>query len=144
MHFLHGFSESGAPAGKNYLVRDAAARPTQRDQFHQQRLVQNATAYDPRMRFAAAALVHTLERAGLRAPDAIHQAYARIYSALQAQALAYIDTFRIMAIAALCLLLAVLLLRRLGPSRGRRPLIRPPCRTGACTILGVLVGPPGV
>jgi hypothetical protein len=57
--------------------------------------------------------------AGLSTPDATHQAYGRIYAALvgQAQTLAYIDTFWVMAIGTLCLIPLVFCLVR--PERGK-------------------------
>jgi DHA2 family multidrug resistance protein len=97
----------------------SAVMVTERAQFHQQRLVQSATAYDPQMRSAVQGLAQTLHQSGLSMADAIHQAYGRIYMALQAQAqtLAYIDTFRVMALLALCLLPAVFLLKRIEPGK---------------------------
>jgi DHA2 family multidrug resistance protein len=97
----------------------SGAMVTERAQFHQHQLVQNATAFDPQLRGAVNSLAQTLNHAGLSTPDAIHQAYGRIYVAVQAQAqtLAYIDTFWIMAIAALCLIPMVFLLKRLEPGK---------------------------
>ncbi len=97
----------------------SGAMVTERAQFHQHQLVQNATAYDPRMRSAVAALGQTLRQAGLSAPDALHQAYGRFYLALQAQAqtLAYIDTFWMLAIGALCLAPLVFMLKRIEPGK---------------------------
>lgn len=52
--------------------------------------------------------------AGLSTPDALHQAYGRIYASLvgQAQTLAYVDTFWMLSIIALCLIPLLLFLRR--------------------------------
>jgi MFS transporter, DHA2 family, multidrug resistance protein len=51
--------------------------------------------------------------------DAMNQAYARVYSTLQAQAqtLAYIDTFWLIAIAVVCLVPLVFLPTRLQPGK---------------------------
>jgi len=97
----------------------SGAMVTERAQFHQQQLVQNATAYNPQMRAAVHVLGQTLAHAGLSAPDAARQAYGRLYLALQAQAqtLVYIDTFWIMAIAALCLVPLVFMLKRIEPGQ---------------------------
>ncbi|HKD66532.1 MAG TPA: DHA2 family efflux MFS transporter permease subunit [Candidatus Binataceae bacterium] len=97
----------------------SGAMVTERGQFHQHQLIQNATAYDPQMRAAVQGLGQTLQHAGLSAPDALHQAYGRVYLALQAQAqtLAYIDTFWMMAAAAACLVPLVLLLKRIEPGK---------------------------
>jgi DHA2 family multidrug resistance protein len=97
----------------------SGAMVTERAQFHQHQLVQNATAYDPQTRNAVAALGQTLAHAGLSRPDATHQAYGRIYLALQGQAqtLAYIDTFWVLAIAALCLVPLVFMLKQIEPGK---------------------------
>jgi DHA2 family multidrug resistance protein len=97
----------------------SGAMITERAQFHQHQLVQNATAYNPQMRTAVAALGQTLAHAGLSTPDAARQAYGRIYLAIQGQAqtLAYIDTFWMLAIAALCMVTLVFLLKRIEPGK---------------------------
>jgi DHA2 family multidrug resistance protein len=97
----------------------SGAMITERAQFHQHQLVQNATAYNPQMRTAVAALGQTLAHAGLSTPDAARQAYGRIYLAIQGQAqtLAYIDTFWMLAIAALCMVPLVFLLKRIEPGK---------------------------
>lgn len=97
----------------------SGAMVTERAQFHQHQLVQNATAYDLHMRSAVQTLTRTLQAAGLSTPDAMSQAYARVYASLQAQAqtLAYIDTFWVMAIASLCVVPLVFLLKRIEPGK---------------------------
>ena len=62
-------------------------------------------------------LANTLAPAGLSTPDALHQALGRIYAGLQmqAQTLAYIDTFWALALISLCLVPLVLLLRKAEP-----------------------------
>jgi DHA2 family multidrug resistance protein len=64
-------------------------------------------------------LTNTLGTAGLSTPDALHQAYGRIYAGLQmqAQTLAYIDTFWVLALIALCLIPLVLFLRKVEPGK---------------------------
>lgn len=96
------------------------AMVTNRGQFHQAQLVQSATSYNPQMQTAVQNLANVLAPAGLSMPDALHQAYGRIYEGLQAQAqtLAYIDVFWMMAIMALCLIPLVFLLRR---TEGKTP-----------------------
>ncbi len=92
---------------------------TERGQFHQAQLTQRATSYSPHLQAAIQNLAGRLGPAGLSTPDATHQAYGRIYAALvgQAQTLAYIDTFWVMAIGTLCLIPLVFCLTR--PERGR-------------------------
>jgi hypothetical protein len=67
-------------------------------------------------------LTNTLVPAGLSAPDALHQAYGRIYVGLQMQpqTLAYVDTFWMLAMIALCLIRLLLLLRRPDPGKRQR------------------------
>ena len=91
---------------------------TDREQFHQAQLAQSATAYNPRLSATVQNLAGRLGPAGLSAPDAMHQAYGRIYKGLQlqAQTLAYIDTFWVLAVMALCVIPFVFLLAR--PERG--------------------------
>lgn len=92
---------------------------TERGQFHQAQLAQRATSYNPHLQAAIQNLAGRLGPAGLSTPDATHQAYGRVYAALvgQAQTLAYIDTFWVMAIGTLCLIPLVFCLAR--PERGR-------------------------
>ena len=97
----------------------SGAMIVERAQFHQHQLVQNVTAYDPQMHSMLHTLSRTLQPAGLSSVDATNQAYERIYASLQAQAqtLAYIDTFWVMAMAAVCLVPLVFLLTRLQPGK---------------------------
>jgi DHA2 family multidrug resistance protein len=92
---------------------------TERGQFHQAELAEGATSYSPHMQAAIQNLAGQLGPAGLSTPDAIHQAYGRIYAGLvaQAQTLAFIDTFWVMAIGTLCLIPLVFFLAR--PERGK-------------------------
>ena len=98
------------------------AMVTNRAQVHQALLAQSATSYNPQMQTSLQNLASTLMPAGLSASDAMHQAYARIYAGLQVQAqtLAYIDTFWVLAVIALCLTPLVFLLKRVEP--GEAPL----------------------
>jgi MFS transporter, DHA2 family, multidrug resistance protein len=98
------------------------AMVTSREQYHQALLAQSATSYNPQMQTSVQNLANRLVPAGLSAPDALHRAYGLIYAGLQSQAqtLAYIDTFWVMAVTALCLIPLVFLLKRSG--RGKVPL----------------------
>ena len=81
------------------LVTTLIAR---RSQFHQARLVQNARLDSPNFLNAANGLAQRVANSGLGKHEALLQAYARIYRTLQAQAasLAYIDTFKVLAVGA--------------------------------------------
>jgi MFS transporter, DHA2 family, multidrug resistance protein len=71
-------------------------------QFHQVHLVSRLAADNPSFQAQVSDLVHRLAAAGLGAWDAQRQAYARLYEMVQgqAQALAYIDTFWLLAVGA--------------------------------------------
>ncbi len=100
--------------GSSAGISLTGAMVTERAQFHQALLVQSATSYSPNMQGSLQNLTNTLVTAGLSTPDAQHQAYGRIYAGLQmqAQTLAYIDTFWALALIALCLIPLVLFLRK--------------------------------
>jgi MFS transporter, DHA2 family, multidrug resistance protein len=68
-------------------------------QFHQVHLVSRLAADNPSFQAQLSEMVHRLAAAGLGARDAQRQAYARFYAMVQgqAQALAYIDTFWLLA-----------------------------------------------
>jgi MFS transporter, DHA2 family, multidrug resistance protein len=105
----------GASAG----ISLTGAMVTERGQFHQAELVQSATSYNPQLQGALQNLAGRLGPAGLSTPDAMHQAYGRIYAGLQlqAQTLAFIDTFWVLAVIALCIIPLVFLLARPEPGR---------------------------
>jgi MFS transporter, DHA2 family, multidrug resistance protein len=103
--------------GASMGISLTGAMVTERAQFHQAQLAQNATSYSLNMQSSLQNLTNTLVPAGLSAPDALHQAYGRIYAGLQiqAQTLAYIDTFWMLATIALCLIPLLFLLKRAEP-----------------------------
>jgi len=70
-----------------------------RSQFHQGRLAEQATPLNPNFQAMLSALAHQLARAGLSLSDAQRQALARFYASVRAQAsaLAYIDTYWVLA-----------------------------------------------
>jgi DHA2 family multidrug resistance protein len=105
--------------GANTGISLTGAMVTESAQFHQAELAQTATSYNPHLQAAIQNLAGQLGPAGLSTPDAAHQAYGRIYAGLvgQAQTLAYIDTFWVMAIATLCLVLLVFCLAK--PERSK-------------------------
>jgi DHA2 family multidrug resistance protein len=103
--------------GASVGISLTGAMVTERAQFHQGQLAQRATAYSSNTQAALQSLAAKLQPAGLGAADAMHQAYGRIYVALQlqAQTLAYIDTFWMLAAVSLCIIPLLLLVKRLEP-----------------------------
>jgi MFS transporter, DHA2 family, multidrug resistance protein len=99
------------------LVTTMIAR---RSQFHQARLVQNARVDNPNFVKAANALSGQLAGAGLGSYRGHLQAYARIYQSLQAQAasLAYVDTFKVLAVGAAIMFLLAFVLQKNDPGGG--------------------------
>jgi DHA2 family multidrug resistance protein len=91
-----------------------------RAQFHQNVLSYHATNYDPAFRNQLNGLSGQLLHAGASAPDAQAQAYGRIYQSLQVQAetLAYIDTFMVLAIAAGIMFLLAFIVQKNDPGGG--------------------------
>lgn len=71
-----------------------------RSQFHQLRLVEKTRIDNPNFINAAQGLSRHFANAGLSRHEALATAYARIYQNVQAQAgtLAYIDTFKVLAV----------------------------------------------
>jgi MFS transporter, DHA2 family, multidrug resistance protein len=99
------------------LVTTMIAR---RSQFHQARLVQNARVDNPNFVKAANALSGHLADAGLGSYRGHLQAYARIYQSLQEQAasLAYVDTFKVLAVGAVIMFLMAFVLKKNDPGGG--------------------------
>jgi DHA2 family multidrug resistance protein len=100
------------------LVTTLLAR---RAQFHQSMLSYHATNSDLPFRNQLNGLAAQFVHAGASIPDAQVQAYARAYQSvqIQSQALAYIDTFMVLGIAASIMFLLAFFVRRneLGASR---------------------------
>jgi MFS transporter, DHA2 family, multidrug resistance protein len=104
------------------LVTTMIAR---RSQFHQARLVQNARVDNPNFVKAANALSGHLAAAGLGSYRGHLQAYARIYQSLQAQAasLAYVDTFKVLAVGAVIMFLMAFVLEKNDPGGGGHAIV---------------------
>jgi len=92
-----------------------------RAQFHQVYLVANVTAGRPHVARAAAGLAARLAASGMDAELAAKQAYAVIYRSVIAQAttLAYIDTYRVLAIGAAIMFVLSFALKKNEPGAGR-------------------------
>ena len=92
-----------------------------RSQFHQARLVEYARPDNPNFQNSVNGLAAKIAHSGgLSRPDAIAQAYARIYQSVQAQAasLAYIDTFMVLAVAAAIMFFLAFALKKNDPGGG--------------------------
>jgi DHA2 family multidrug resistance protein len=91
-----------------------------REQFHQNTLSYRATNYDSAFRDQLSGLSQQLVHAGASVPDAQVQAYGRIYGQMQVQAqtLAYIDTFMVLAVAAGIMFLLAFIVRKNDPASG--------------------------
>jgi DHA2 family multidrug resistance protein len=92
-----------------------------RSQFHQARLVTSTNMGNPKFRDGVNGLVQQLTHAGLSLHEAQRQALSRIYAHVQAQAaaLAYIDTFWVLGIAAVIMFFLSFVLKRNDPHAGR-------------------------
>ncbi len=91
-----------------------------RSQFHQSRLVANTSMGNTRFQGAVDGMAQELVHAGLSLHEAQRQAFARIYASVQAQAaaLAYIDTFWVLGIAAVVMFFLSFVLKRNNPRAG--------------------------
>jgi DHA2 family multidrug resistance protein len=92
-----------------------------RSQFHQARLVTGAGMGGTRLQDAINGLVQRLTHAGLSTPEAHKQALARIYASVQAQAaaLAYIDAYWVLGIAAVTMFALSFVLKKNDPHAKR-------------------------
>ena len=89
-----------------------------RSQLHQSSLVENINAGNARFRDAANGLAQQLTHAGLSPQSAQTQAIARVYAGVQAQAaaLAYIDTYWVLGIAAIAMFFLSFVLKKNSPN----------------------------
>jgi DHA2 family multidrug resistance protein len=92
-----------------------------RSQFHQATLATHTSMGNVRFREAIAGLVEQLTHGGLSLHEAQSQALARIYAAVQAQAaaLAYIDTYWVLGVAAVIMFLLSFVLKKNDPRAKR-------------------------
>jgi DHA2 family multidrug resistance protein len=91
-----------------------------RSQFHQSVLSAHTTGYDLQFQNRIAALAQQLVQSGSSASDAQLQAHGLVYQSMQqqAQALAYIDTYMLLAIAAGIMFLLAFIMRKNDPRAG--------------------------
>jgi DHA2 family multidrug resistance protein len=106
----------GASVGTS-MVTTLLAR---RAQFHQSILSYHTTNYDTVFQNQVAAATRQLIQSGTSAADAQIQAYGLIYQSMQAQAqaLAYIDTYKVLAIGAGIMFLLAFIIRKNDPRAG--------------------------
>jgi DHA2 family multidrug resistance protein len=93
-----------------------------RSQFHQARLVEHARPDNPNFQNTVNGLADRFAHSGLGAIEAQGRAYAQIYRNVQAQAgaLAYIDTFMVLAVGAAIMFFFTFVLKRNDPGGGGR------------------------
>jgi DHA2 family multidrug resistance protein len=91
-----------------------------RSQFHQARLVQDVRVDNPNFMNSANALARHLAISGIGKHEAQITAYAQIYQSLQAQAasLAYIDTFKVLAVGSAIMFCLAFALKKNEPGGG--------------------------
>ncbi len=91
-----------------------------RAQFHQSMLVYHVTGYDPAFQTQVGGLTRQLLSSGATAADAQGKAYGLIYQGLgaQAQTLAYLDAFMVLAVGAAIMFLLSFLVRKNDPTAG--------------------------
>jgi DHA2 family multidrug resistance protein len=88
-----------------------------RSQVHQDRIAVHINGYDHALQNTLNAMNSMFFNKGFSHPDAARQTIGRIYEQVQMQAtaLAYVDTFWILAVASLCMLPLVLLMKKNDP-----------------------------
>jgi DHA2 family multidrug resistance protein len=87
-----------------------------RGQFHQNRLVGHVSPYDPAYQSAISKAIENLIHHGALPGEAMQRALASIYQTLQQQAqmLSYVDTFKMLSVAALVMSITTIFLKRMN------------------------------
>ena len=113
---INFFRNIGSSVGTS-MVTTLIAR---RSQHHQGRLVEHVRPDNPTLQNVVSGLTDHFARGGLGTNEARMRAYAQIYRELQAQAatLAYIDTFKVLAVAAGIMVFLAFMLKRNDPAGG--------------------------
>ena len=106
----------GSSVGTSFVTTMIARR----SQYHQEILINYTTPGNPNFQNSVGGLAQHLARSGLGALEAHKQAYARIYQFVQVQAatLAYVDTFKVLAVASAIMFLLAFTLKRNEPGAG--------------------------
>ena len=91
-----------------------------RSQFHQEILGDYVREGSPNFQNLASGLAQRFANSGLSAPDAQKHAYAQIYQLVQAQAaaLAYVDTFMVLAVGSAIMFFLAFALKKNSPGAG--------------------------
>jgi DHA2 family multidrug resistance protein len=92
-----------------------------RSQYHQSVLAAHTNPGNARFRDAVGGLAQQLTNAGVGSQDARHHALARLYAEVQVQAsaMAYIDTYWVLGIAAVVMFALSFVLKKNNPRAGR-------------------------
>jgi DHA2 family multidrug resistance protein len=114
VNFMRNIGSSVGTSGVTTLL-------ARRAQLHQSLISYHATNYDPAFRDQVNGLAGQLVQAGASVPDARTGALGRVYQEVlvQAQTLAYIDTFMVLAIAAGVMFMLSFVIRKNDPAPGR-------------------------
>ncbi len=114
VNFMRNIVSSVGTSGVTTLL-------ARRAQSHQSLISYHATNYDPAFRDQVNRLAAQLVHSGATVPNARTGALSRAYGQVlvQAQTLAYIDTFMILAIAAGLMFMLSFLIRKNDPAPGR-------------------------
>ena len=106
----------GSSVGTSFVTTMIARR----SQFHQQVLASHTDPGNPNFQNAVNGLAQRLSAYGLGPHEARAAAYGRIYGQIQAQAgsLAYIDTFKVLAVGSLIMFFMAFILKRNNPGKG--------------------------
>ena len=106
----------GSSVGTSFVTTVVARR----SQYHQEILVGHLNAGSPAFHGLTSGLAASLARSSAAARGGTMLAYARIYRSLQAQAatLAYIDTFKLLAVSSGVMFLLAFILKRNDPRSG--------------------------
>ena len=106
----------GSSVGTSFVTTIIARR----SQFHQQILAAHANPANPNFQNAVNGLSRRLVASGVAPPEARMAAYQRIYRLIQAQAgsMAYIDTFKLLAIGSIIMFFMAFILKRNNPGKG--------------------------
>ncbi|HSC45627.1 MAG TPA: hypothetical protein VLC94_07335, partial [Candidatus Acidoferrum sp.] len=88
-----------------------------RAQFHQGHLIERSNSTNSAFHAAINGIAQQLVRSGMNSADAFRHALARFYAGLQAQAtaLAYVDTYLVLSVAAALMFLLSFTLRKNNP-----------------------------
>jgi len=91
-----------------------------RTQFHQHRLVDHMTPFDPSYAQALAGTAHMLGTRGASAAQALAQAQGLLYGLLQRQSamLAFVDSFWVLGIIFLAVIPLMFFVKKVGPHKG--------------------------